>query len=365
VRLLVTTNNSNGPTLVTLSENGGSSPTLLTIPNFNIQAVQKLSSSMVCLAQDNTTNTYGYYSIADGDPGTNVSAVLGPQSTVGALPGGGGGGDQQFQFVSLSGGSTFYALASYQTGSTYQTAAWLPGASSWNTVMSSSQSFQVNGSLVPDGTNVYGFFAPPGSGGGGPSAMNQYTFPVNSTLGPGSRSILGNPSETAANAAVGVAADGSYELAFVELSGAQSASVKVGDVAEANINTFTLDSLASLQFDVQSDAGFFDTTPFGGGSGSGSHWLSNGDFAALGTGGTGNGSGYTGLNFYVGTASGQWIIETAGTGKNILAGQSILGQAFDLSQAVNDILLKFDVAWIVQEADGGYALYFNILDCML
>jgi hypothetical protein len=125
-----------------------------------------------------------------------------------------------------------------------------------------------------------------------------------------------------------------------------------------------VDDLPSLAFDVESDAGFFDTTPFNGHNGNGGRWLSNGDLGLLGSGGTGGGN-YTGLNFYVATPNGQWLVETAGTGKNVLPGQTILGSAFDLSSSVSDIVLQFDMAWIEEMADGSYALFFNLLKCQL
>ena len=84
---------------------------------------------------------------------------------------------------------------------------------------------------------------------------------------------------------------------------------------------------------MKTDGGFFDTTPFCGHNGPGARWLSNGDLGMLGTGGTGGGT-YTGLNFYVATPDGQWLVTTAGTGQNILAGQTVYGSAFDLASAI-------------------------------
>jgi hypothetical protein len=363
-RMLVETNS--GGSIVTLSESGGPA-TVLPI-GLNVQAERKTAMGMTLLAQDNTNNTYGYYTIADDDPATASSAIVGPQGpTVGALPSTGSGGvnNTQMDFVPLP-DAGYYALASYQTAGSYQAASWLPGAATWNVVIPAGGNFQIGGSsLLVDGTDAYGFYAPPGSGGGAPAALEQYTFPTTSPLGPASRSILA-ASETAATGAVAPGPNGSYSLAFIELGGAQTASLRLGNVPEANIHTFMVDDLASLDFNLQSDGGFFDTTPFGGTNGSMARWLSNGDLGALGGGGTGGGAGSsTGLNFYVATPSGQWLVETGGSGKNILPGQVVLGSAFDLAQAVNEILLKFDIAWVVQEADGGYALYFNVLDCNL
>jgi hypothetical protein len=88
------------------------------------------------------------------------------------------------------------------------------------------------------------------------------------------------------------------------------------------------------------------------------------EFGAIGTGGTGSNSGSsTGLNFYVGTAGGQWLIEVAGTGNNLLAGHTIYGSAFDLAQDFTAIVRKYDVAWVEKDASGAYVLYFNVLVC--
>ncbi|MGH7440163.1 MAG: hypothetical protein ACRENE_31105, partial [Polyangiaceae bacterium] len=132
---------------------------------------------------------------------------------------------------------------------------------------------------------------------------------------------------------------------------------------------FHAGDLPSLPFNVQSDAGFFDTTPFGGGNGLGARWMtttSNGqEFGAIGTGGTGGSASgsSTGLNFYVGTAGGQWLVEVAGSGNNLLAGRTIYGSAFDLAQDVTALLRKYDVVWIEKDASGTYSLYFNVLVC--
>ncbi len=72
---------------------------------------------------------------------------------------------------------------------------------------------------------------------------------------------------------------------------------------------------------------------------------------------------YTGLNFYVGTADGQWLIEIGGSGNNLLPGHTIFASGFDLAQDVKAILRKYDVAWVEKDPSGAYSLYFNTLVC--
>lgn len=365
-RLMISTNTpGSGLAIATVGESGGAETVITS--NMGVYSIYKTSTDIEFLASDDSASgTWGYYAVEDSDPGTSPTSIIGPAAMNGGPPAFGGTmmtDDINAQFLPLS-PSGYYTLASYSNGTQYQAAAWLPSAAQWNVVISpSSQGLQLNSPLVQDGTNVYGFYPPPGStGGGGPGPLDQYTFPTNSDLGPASRNILSNANEAALTLAVGTASDGSFQLAFVDLPTAQSAVVKLGDVPQSQIDTFLVDDLASLQFNVQSDGGIFDTTPFGG-RGNPARWLSNGDLGVLGTGGTGGSTTSTGLNFYVGTPDGQWLVETAGSGSNILAGQTILASGFDLSQAVTSILLKFDLAWVVQEADGGYALYFNVLSC--
>jgi hypothetical protein len=371
-RLVVGTGGStSGITVATIAESfsGNASPSVLPLAGLGLQGERKTPSGVAFLAQDYATNLFEYYTIADDDPGTANSGIVGPMPTFGNPPsysGGGGGSSFQMTFIPMAAGG-YYTLASYSAGTQFDVAAFLPAGAQWNSILGPTEQLSIgSGMLLQDGTNVYGFYAPPGMGGGPPSALNQYTFPTDSSLGPASRSVIPpTSSETAAVAGVGELATGTYSLAFVVLSGAQNASLRVGTVSETDIDTFTIDDLASLQFNVQSDGGFFDTTPFNGHNGSGARWLSNGDLGALGSGGTGNSSGYTGLNFYVATPAGQWLVETAGTGNNVLPGQTIISSAFDLAEGVNDVLLKFDVAWVVQNADGSYSLLFNVLDCQI
>jgi hypothetical protein len=364
--LIATSTPSSGVSIATLPEQSGATPSIISVTGMAVQATQKTDVDLQFIGQTFGPTSFGYYAIEDSAQGTASSDVVGPAATIGNVPttGSSSTNSLQMQFLTLSPSGTNYALASYQNNGTYQAAAWLPGAASWNVVVPAGASFSVGSSaLLQDGTNVYDFVPPPGSGGGAPGPLDQYTFPTDSTLGPASRSVLASASETAVTAAADVASDGSYELAFITPS-AQAASLRLGKVSQANIGSFTIDDLAALQFDVQDDAGIFDTTPFSshGNGGGGMRWLSNGDFGALGSGGTGGGN-YTGLNFYVATPDGQWLVETAGTGQNILAGQTIYGSAFDLEQSVTSLLLKFDFAYVLQESDGGYALYFNVLNC--
>ena len=350
--------------VVTASENGGGI-SALTLSGTGLEYEQKTPTGVAFLVQNYMANQYEYYSIADNDPGTAPAGLVGPAPAVPAPPNlltSGNGGNFQMQGVPLPTGG-YYTLASYPTTSTtFDTASLLAAASAWS-VLEGPGSFQQLGPFVLDGTNVYGFMPPAGMGDNGPSAIDMFTF---STAGsaPTLRSIVaaGSTAATAAAAAV----TGGYALAFAEIGSAQQAAFRVGVVPQAKINTFMIDDLGSLSFNVQSDAGFFDTTPFNGRNGKFARWLSNGDLGVMGSGGTGGTSGnYTGLNFYVATPGAQWLVETAGSGKNVLPGKTVLGSAFDLAQAVSEILLKFDVAWIEQDATGAYSLYFNVLDCQL
>jgi hypothetical protein len=368
-RIVVGTNTSSANTIVyTVPESGSNGIGMLMLPNTNLQAELKTSTAVTFLVQQFMNNEYAYFSIADTDPGNMDSSVANPQASIGSSlpdqPTTNGGGNFQMSFVEMGVGS-YYTLATYAaSGGQYDLAWWLTtGEPAWQVNLGPGQQLGLGSPLVRDGTLVYGFFAPPGSGNGGPTALFQYTFSTTTSAIPTTRSII--PSTSSASA-VGAAAglNGGYSLAFVELASAQTANLRAGLVAETSINSFMVDDLPSLAFDVESDAGFFDTTPFNGHNGNGGRWLSNGDLGLLGSGGTGGGN-YTGLNFYVATPNGQWLVETAGTGKNVLPGQTILGSAFDLSSSVSDIVLQFDMAWIEEMADGSYALFFNLLKCQL
>jgi hypothetical protein len=354
--------------VATVSENTAGSLSSLSFTNRSLRGVQKSSSGVVVLDQNFTANQYEFYSMADTDPGTSASGLVGPSPTLsGALPSYGSSfsGNFEIPFLQLASGQMF-VLATYTstTAGSYNVASWLPGTMQWNLLLGPGPQMQL-GEMVQDGTSAYAFLAPPGSGNSGPSAINQYTFSTTAATAPTSRSLMASGStETAATIGAAPASGGGYGLAFVVLSGSQAASVRVGVVAQAQINSFLIDDLPMLPFNVQSDGGLFDTTPFSGRSGPGARWLSNGEVGMMGGGGTGGG-GYTGLNFYVATTAGQWLVETAGTGHNLLAGQTIAGSSFDLSQSVSQILRRYDVAWLVQNSDGSSSLFFNVLNCML
>jgi len=173
---------------------------------------------------------------------------------------------------------------------------------------------------------------------------------------------------TGATAAAALNPSGGYSLAFFELGSAQLVDMRVGTVTEANIGSFHMADLPVLQFDVQSDGGLFDTTPFGGGNGVSARWMHTSmgqEFGTIGSGGTGGAvTSSTGLNFYVGTSSGQWLIETAGSGNNLLPGRTAYAASFDLSLAVADLVRKYDLAWVEKNSDGSYSVFFNVLTCM-
>jgi hypothetical protein len=207
-------------------------------------------------------------------------------------------------------------------------------------------------------------------GSGGPADIDEYTFntAVPSTVT--SQSLFPSGSTaTGATAATALNPGGGYSLAFIELGVPQLADLRVGNVTETNIGSFHIGDLPSLTFDVQSDGGFFDTTPFSGGGGNGARFMTTmtgQEFGAMGTGGTGASAGttYTGLNFYVAKTNAQWLIEIAGSGNNLLPGRTTYGSSFDLSQAVQDLVRKYDVAWVEKNSDGTYSLFFDALTCM-
>jgi hypothetical protein len=365
-RIVVATGGPGSATSVyTVSEQGGGSPHVLSLPNTGLAGEQKTTGAVTFLVNQYAGGGYAYYSIADADPGNGTLAA--PLLTVSNVPnqatGGGGGNNFQMEFVEMGVGS-FYALSSYTaSGGGYNLVSWLSNQSAWQTLIAAGQQITLGSPLIHNGASVYGFFGPPGGGGNGPTQLSEYTFDTAVPGIPSPRSVIAAGSTAAAIAAAS-GPGGSYSLGFVELSGAQSALVHAGNVAASKITTFMVEDLPSLSFDVQSDGGFFDTTPFNGHNGSGARWMSNGDLGLLGGGGTGSGS-YTGLNFYVATPNGQWLVETAGTGKNVLAGHTISGSAFDLASSAGGLLLQFDLAWVEQETDGSYALNFNELNCHL
>ncbi len=371
-RIVVATNTSSSSTTMvyTVQESSGQNTVnALSLPNSGMRAELKTSNAVTFLVQSYSgSSTYLLYSIADSDPGTSASSLSTPVATLSPLPNmptsGGGGGNFQMTYIEMAANS-YYLLATYAaTGGQYDLTSWLtPSQTSWQVAQASTQQLNINSPLVRDGSNAYGFFGPPGSGNGGPTSLFQYTFPTSGASAPTTRSII-PATATAGTMATSLRADGSYSLAFVELAGAQSATLHAGSVPKASINSFMVDDLPPLSFDVRTDGGFFDTTPFSGHNGPGARWLSNGDLGMLGTGGTGGGT-YTGLNFYVATPTGQWLVTTAGTGQNILAGQTIQGSAFDLASAISDIVLQFDMTWVTQLTDGSYGLYFNQLNCHL
>ena len=245
-----------------------------------------------------------------------------PQGTIGSLPNQAtsGNNNRNMALTSLSGGG-YYALATYATSTAqFELASWITGSTTWTPMINdggAQSQVSFNGAIVQDptsgnNTSVYGFFAPPGAGGGAPTDIDQYTFNTAVPSQISSRSIFPSGStDIGATAAVALNPSGGYSLAFVELAGgAQLADLRLGNVSEANLDTFHMGDLPSLLFNIQSDAGFFDTTPFGGSSGLAARWMStsgNGqEFGAIGTGGTGGGGSgtYTGLNFYVGGTAG-------------------------------------------------------------
>jgi hypothetical protein len=369
-RLVVATSSPTGSnvSVITVNENGGGgAPSTVALANRGLLAELKTSTNVTFLLQNYMASEYDYYSIADTDPGTTSASVVGPAPALTSPPnltsGSGGGGNFQMQFVPLPAGG-YYTLASYPSGTNYDVAGYLPGPRAWGIVEGPGAAQQL-GPLLLDGTNVYAFLPPAGMGNMGPATVDMYTFSTAAATAPAKRSVLPTGSTALAGTAAVAPATGGYALAFFEIGNGQQALLRLGVVGQAQMSSFLIDDLGPLQFDVQSDAGFFDTTPFAGHNGNGARWLSNGDLGVMGTGGTGNGGAYTGLNFYVATPAAQWLIETAGTGKNVLPGQTVLASAFDLAQAIGQIVLKFDVAWVQQETSGAYSLYFNVLDCQL
>jgi hypothetical protein len=351
-------------TIYTVDEGGGSSFRSVTFASTNVAAEAKTTGATTVLLQEYMTDQYVYYSLADTDMGMDDAAALTPVATNGSPP---SVGDGNFgaAFVEMM-PSQFYTLASYAatTPGQFEVAWWLPPTTSAWGVLTTTGELQLNSSLVPAGTggDVYGFYVPLAGGSSmGPGPISQFTF--NMGTAPKTRSVTA-AGETGSTISTAVSGTGDFELAFVTIatSGSITAAVRAGLVSSTKVDSFMIDDLPSLSFKPGGDAGFFDTTPFGGDDGPGGRWLSNGAFAIMGAGGTG-GTGYTGLNFYVGNTNAQWIIETAGTGQNVLAGQTIGVSAFDLQQVVGDILYTFDVAWAEQALDGSTSLYFNQLTC--
>jgi hypothetical protein len=364
-RIVVQTNTSTGSstTVYTIPEQGGGTPQSTVFPNTNLQSEGKTTGATTILVQQFMNgNQLAYYQIQDNDQGGEADAGP-PVASIGNPPSE-GNGNFNVSFVETS-VSQLYTLASYTTTTAgqYEVASWVPPSSNWGILLTGQQLQVGSSSLVPSaGNDIYGFLPPLGTpNGGGPAPISQFTF--NGSTPPTSRSVTGT-GETGAPIAAATTSTGDFELAFLTINGAQTAGLNAGVVPASAINTFVIDDLPPFTFKPGGDAGFFDTTPFGGNNGPGGRWLSNGDFAIMGSGGTGGG-GYTGLNFYVGTANGQWIVQTAGTGQNVLPGHTVIASAFDLQQAVSDILLTFDLAWVEQLADGTTVLYFNQLNCQL
>jgi hypothetical protein len=377
-RVLVSTysSSSSSQAIYTVTENTiGSITGTLTFNNQSVQALDKTSSGMAMIVQNNGSSGYTVYSLPDSDPGMAASGLI-AQGSIPALPNQATSGNNRTQMMltTLSGGG-YYALATYTTpASQFDVVSWLTGKTSWDAVTSDqSQQLAFSASILQDPTAaavVYGFFPPPGMGNGAPGDVDEYTFNTAVPATVTSRSVLpSGTTTTAAAVATALNPGGGYSLAFIELGSAQLADLRLGNVTQANIGSFHIGDLQSVQFNVQSDAGFFDTTPFSGGNGQGARWMATmtgQEFGAMGMGGTGGGGGsYTGLNFYVATSDGQWLVEVAGTGNNLLAGRSTYGSSFDLSQAVQGLLRTYDVAWVEKNSDGTYSLFFNVLDCGL
>ncbi len=379
-RVLVSsfTGTNSSQSIYTVTENTiGAITGTLTFNNQSVQAVAKTANGMAMIVQNNGSPGFTVYSLPDSDPGMSASGLI-AQGTLPALPNQATSGNNrtEFQVTPLSGGG-YYALATYTTSSsTFNVVSWITGSASWSSVISgASQQLEFAGSILQDQTagnetSIYGFFAPPGMGGGAPGDVDVYTFntAVPSTVTSQSLFPTGSTA-TGATAATALNPGGGYSLAFIELGGGQVADLRVGNVTETNIGSFHISDLPSLTFDLQSDGGFFDTTPFSGGNGSGARWMTTmtgQEFAAMGTGGTGGGGSttYTGLNFYVAKTNAQWLIEIGGSGNNLLPGRTTYGSSFDLSTAVQDLVRKYDVAWVEKNSDGTYSLFFDVLTCM-
>jgi hypothetical protein len=359
------TSNSTDTNVFTVPEQGGGGVQSIVFPSTGLNSVARTANATVLFLQNYMGGMNSYYSVADTDPGNDTDAEA-PLASIGSPPSQ-GQGNSNYAFVPTT-ANQFYTLAVYETTtSSYNVASWLaPTQSAWQLpLQGQTLAPQIGGALLANGTDVYGFFPPLGSPNAmGPTTIQQFTFAATAATAPTTRTITAT-GETAFPIAVGQASGGQYELAFIAITGAQTAGLRAGLVPASQINTFMVDSLAPLGFKPGGDAGFFDTTPLGGNNGPGGRWLSNGDFGIMGTGGTGGAGTYTGLNFYVGTPTGQWVIETAGTGQNVLPGHNVTNSAFDLLQAVSDILLSFDVAWAEELADGSTVLYFNQLKCQI
>ncbi len=370
VRIIAGTNAPNGSNteVFTVSDQGGNNSTARsTFQQTGLRSELRAAGEVDLFLQSFMTNEYEIISIADSNSGSGLETQA-PLATIGPPPDQqGGGGDFRANLFKLP-SSAYYALAAYssQTANEYDLSGWEVAAGSWAQLVSAQSEFGIDTPMVANGTDLYGFLAPPGQGGGGgPAILSEYTFSTANSTVSAPRTVTPDGG-SAATIAASVAASGSYALGFVEISGLQGADVRVGLVPPASINTFLIDDLPLLTFKPAGDAGFFDTTPFNNQNGPGARWLSNGDFAVMGGGGTGSTGSYSGINFYVATPGGQWIIETAGSGSNLFAGQTnIPTTAFDLSSAVNDLVFSFDVAWVAQMTDGSTNLYFNVLNCSL
>jgi hypothetical protein len=325
------------------------------------------------LLQPFTTNQYEWATIDDTDMAPDLGNPTVAGSPIGQPPDQANGNNQfRTSEVSLS-KSDYFTLASYGAIANGQTesalAYWISGMMGWTSLYegAASGALVAGSPLIVSNNHVYGFMPPAGSStNNGPTALSAYAFSdgTGGTL-PTGRPVTapGGMADLLAASSVGNA--GAAQLAFVELVGAQGGDIRLGTVGAASLDTFMIDDLNVLAFKAPSnDAGFFDVTPFGNQNGGpGARWFSNGEFAVMGAGGTGGQSTSTGLNFYVATPDGRWLVEAAGSGSNVLVNQAIASSAFDYSSGFTQILRKYDVAWTVQGDDGSTSLYFNVLVC--
>jgi hypothetical protein len=357
---------SSSTTVFTVSEQGGGMSSMV-FPGTNLQTELRAavngadagSPNATAMVFQDSNGNYDLYAIADTDPGNNVGAET-PIATVPPPPSVGNGNFNLTTTQRPTG--DYYTLASYEssTAGEYDLAAWDSTGNTWQVLQQGAQ-VGLSAELVSNGTTLYGFFPPPGTGNNGPAPISQFTFPPGGGA-PTSRAIT-TGTETGATFAAAQSSAG-YEIAFVLLNGAQSISVVAGVVPLANINTFIIDNLTTYSFLPGGDAGLFNTTTVGNnGPGSGARWMRNGFFGTMGKGGTGGTSNFTGLNFYVADTSGQWLVAAAGNGQNLLAGQPVQQGAFDLANAFNLAVVSFDVAWS-EVQDGTTTLYYNQLQCV-
>ena len=325
-----------------------------TIAGVGIANEHAVSGTMTILAQNYMTSQEVLYQLPESQEQYDAS---GPPTDVFSFPPGQGnnGGNQNNTFVQIE-PNDFYVLASYpDKTSNYDLAFWRNGV--WTTLAKQMTQYGLNDPLLPTSNAVY-FFGSAGSGGG-PTALNEYTLPL-SAPDSGTASlttrVVTDTSDPAAVIGGTLTSSGSYSLAFAEIPG-QTIQVRLGSVAASDLPTFSLSSLPALPF-----GGGIDQLPFNNG---GARWIADGAyFAMLGGGGTGGPNTDTGLNFYVATLDGQWLINIGGNGKNLLSGQTILNSAFDLQQAFSSALLGFHIAWEQLSSDStSYVIYYAQLNC--